>query len=160
MGLIFDFLSLGNLKNKEIEPNKPTIYRSAVGNWACWAKLISEVAQIQGPKEWIVCRHTTFQQLVYGDAALISFLGLNPINFVCQENNTIVGQSTSFQKLAVIRHCKQEGLQPSLVALFNAASSLVRKVLLLCIDFSPTNGGGGDLEDVLGNLELHRGCCP
>ena len=35
-----------------IEPNKPTIYRSAVGNWARWAKLISEVAQIQGLTEF------------------------------------------------------------------------------------------------------------
>ena len=147
MGLILDFLNLADLKKetKGIEPNKPTIYRSAVGNWACWAKLISEVAQIQEPKRWIVCHHTTFQQLVYGDAALISFSGLDPI-FVCQEVNTIVGQSTSFQKLAVIRHCKQEGFQPSLVALFNATSDLAQKVLLLCIDFSPTNGGGG-VED-------------
>ena len=45
------------------------------------------------------------------------FLGADPV-FVCQEVNTIVGQSTSFQNQAVIRHCKQEGLQPSLVALF------------------------------------------
>ena len=36
--------------------------------------------------------------------------------FVCQEVNTIVGQSTSLQKLAVLWHCKQEGLHPSLVA--------------------------------------------
>ena len=35
-----------------------------------------------------------------------------------------------------IQHRKQEGLQPSLVALFNAASSSAQKVLLLCIDFS------------------------
>ena len=34
----------------------------------------------------------------------------------------------------------QEGLQPSPVALFNAASSLAQKVLLLCIDFSTKNG--------------------
>ena len=85
LSLILDFMNFADLKKetKGIEPNKPTIYRSAVGNWACWAKLISEVAQIQGPKRWIVCRHTTFQQLVYGDAALISFSGLDPINFVC-----------------------------------------------------------------------------
>ena len=139
MGLILDFLNLADLKerNKGIEPNKPTIYRSAVGNWAHWAKLIPEVAQIQGPKTWIVCCHTTFQQLVYGDAALISFSGLDTINFVCSEVNTIVGHS-----MAVIRHCKQEGLQPSLAALYNAISVLAQKVLLLCIDFSPTNGGG------------------
>ena len=30
----------------------------------------------------------------------------------------------------------QEGLQPSLIALFNAASSLALEVLLFCIDFS------------------------
>ena len=98
-GLILDFLNLADLKerNKGIEPNKPTIYRSAVGNWACWAKLISEVAQIQGPKRWIVCRHTTFQQLVYGDAALISFAGLDPI-FVCQEVNSIVRSKHSFSE--------------------------------------------------------------
>ena len=163
MGLILDFVNFADLEKlaEGIEPNKPTIYRSAVGNWACWAKLISEAAQIQGPKQWIVCRHTTFQQLVYGNAGLISFSGLGPI-FVCQEVNTIVGQITSFQKLAVIRHFKQEGLQPSLVALFNATSDLAQKVLLLFIDFSPKNGGKGGriLEDVLGNLELHRGCCP
>ena len=35
-------------------------------------------------------------------------------------------------------YCKQEGHQPSLVALFNAVNSLALKVLLLCIDFSPT----------------------
>ena len=40
----------------------------------------------------------------------------------------------------------QEGLQPSLVTLFNATSDLAQNVLLLCIDFSPTNGGGG-VED-------------
>ena len=92
---------------------------------------------------------------------LYAFLGAGPI-FVCQELNTIVGQSTSFQKLAVIRHCKQEGLQPSLVALFKTASSPAQKVLLLCIDFSPTSGRGrvGDLEGILRNLGLHRGCCP
>ena len=56
----------------------------------------------QGPKKWIGRRHTTFQQLVYGDAALISFSGLDPINFVCYDINTIGCQSTSFQKLAVI----------------------------------------------------------
>ena len=94
-------------------------------------------------------------------AALCKPLGADPV-FVCQEVNTIVGQSTSFQKLAVIRHCKQEGLQPSLVALFKTASSLAQKVLLLCIDFSPTSGRGkvGDLEDILGSLGLDRGCCP
>ena len=61
---------------------------------------------------------------------------LYPMNFVCQEANTIVCRSTSLQKLAEIWHCKQEGLQPSLVALFNAPSSLAQKVLLLCIGFS------------------------
>ena len=57
---------------------------------------------------------------------------LAPVVFVCLEADTIVGQSTSLQKLAVICHCKQEGLQPSLIALFNAASSLAQEVLLLC----------------------------
>ena len=63
---------------------------------------------------------------------------LVPMNFVCQEVNTIVCQSTSLQKLAVIRHCEQEGLQPSLVALFKTASSSAQKVLLLCIGFIST----------------------
>ena len=61
---------------------------------------------------------------------------LDPKNFVCQEVNTIVCQSTSLQKLAEIGHCKQEGLQPSLVALFKTASSSAQKVLLLCIGIS------------------------
>ena len=30
------------------------------GNWVCWAKLISMVAQIQGPRSWTVSYHTTF----------------------------------------------------------------------------------------------------
>ena len=79
------------------------------------------------------------------------FLWADPV-FVCQEVNTIVGQSTSFQKQALIRHCKQEGLQPSLVALFKTASSPAQKVLLLCIDFSPTGGRVkvGDLDGTLG----------
>ena len=58
------------------------------------------------------------------------------MNFVSQEANTIVCQSTSLQKLAVIGHCKQEDLQPSVVALFKTASSSSQKVLLLCIGFS------------------------
>ena len=41
-----------------------------------------------------------------------------------------------FAEAGLIQHCKQEGLQPSLVALFNAASSPAQKVLLFCIDFS------------------------
>ena len=49
----------------------------------------------------------------------------------------MVCQSTSLQTEAgLIQHHKQEGLQPSLVALLNAASSPAQKVLLLCIDFS------------------------
>ena len=55
------------------------------------------------------------------------------MNFVFQEANTIVCQSTSLQNLSEIRHCKQEGLQPSLVALFKAASISAQKVLLLCL---------------------------
>ena len=61
---------------------------------------------------------------------------LVPKNVVCQEVNTLVCQSTSSQKVAVIGHCKQECLQPSLFALFKTTSSLARKVLLLCIGFS------------------------
>ena len=38
--------------------------------------------------------------------------------------------------LAEILHCKQEGLQPSLVALFKTASSLAQMVLLLSIGYS------------------------
>ena len=41
---------------------------------------------------------------------------------------------------------KQEGLKPSLVALFNAASSLAQKVLLLCIDLSSTKGGVSKMD--------------
>ena len=46
--------------------------------------------------------------------------------FLCQEVNTIVGQSTSLQKLAVIRHCKQEGLQPSLAAMFKLQAAQLK----------------------------------
>ena len=55
-----------------------------------------------------------------------------PMGFVCQEVNTIVCQSASVQKQTVICHHKQEGLQPSLVALIKTTSSLAQKVLLLC----------------------------
>ena len=61
---------------------------------------------------------------------------LNSMNFIFQEVNTIVCQSTSLQKLAVIQRCKHEGFQPSLVALFTTASSLAQNLLLLCIGFS------------------------
>ena len=41
-----------------------------------------------------------------------------------------------FAEAGIILLCKQESLQPSLVALFNTARSLALQVLLLCIDFS------------------------
>ena len=71
------------------------------------------------------------------------------------------GQSTSFQNLAVICHCKQEGLQPSHVTLFNDASSLALKVLLPCNDLSPKGEFvfEKDLDDALESLGIHRGCC-
>ena len=41
-----------------------------------------------------------------------------------------------FAEVGLIQHCEQEGLQPSIVALINAACSLAQKVSLLCIDLS------------------------
>ena len=52
---------LGLSKSKEKEPNIPTIYGSAVGNWACWGKLNSMAAQIWRPKGWTVGYFTAFQ---------------------------------------------------------------------------------------------------
>ena len=86
--------------------------------------------------------HSARFLMVYGICSTGKLFRACSKQLCCQEVNTIVGQSTSLQKLAYIRHCKQEGLKPSLVALFNAASSPAQKVLLLCIDFSSIEDDG------------------
>ena len=78
------------------------------------------------------------------------------------------GQYNSWSKHFIIRSrlkfdtVSKKAFNLPLLPCLKTASSPAQKVLLLCIDFSPTSGGGkvGDLEDVLGDLELHRGCCP
>ena len=47
----------------------------------------------------------------------------------------MICQSTSFAEAGSIRHRKQEGLQPSLVALFKCCKQPGSKDLMLCIDF-------------------------
>ena len=56
---------------------------------------------------------------------------LSPNNFVAKRSIQWLCQSTSFSEAGSIRHRKKEGLQPSLIALFNAASSPALEVLTL-----------------------------
>ena len=113
------------------------------GNWARWAKLISRLHRSRGPKglgsmpatllysaAGVCMQH--FMSLFRGRASL------------CLPRGQYNSWSKHFfiRKQAVIRHCKQEGLQPSLVALFKDCKQPGSKGLLLCIDFSPTSGGG------------------
>ena len=102
-----------------------------------------KVAQIQGPKglgsmpatllysaAGVCMQH--FMSLFRGRASL------------CLPRGQYNSWSKHFfiRKQAVIRHCKQEGLQPSLVALFKDCKQPGSKGLLLCTDFRPTSGGG------------------
>ena len=105
-----------------------------------------KVAQIQGPKglgsmpatllysaAGVCMQH--FMSLFRGRASL------------CLPRGQYNSWSKHFfiREQAVIRHCKQEGLQPSLVALFKDCKQPGSKGLLLCTDFSPTKwrGKGG-----------------
>ena len=104
---------------------------------------ISEVAQIQGPKGLASMPAT----LLYSAAGVCMqhFMSLfRGRASLCLPRGQYNSWSKHFfiRKQAVIRHCKQEGLQPSLVALFKDCKQPGSKGLLLCTDFSPTSGGG------------------
>ena len=77
-------------------------------------------------------KHSARFLMVYGICSICKHFRSCSRQLCCQEVNTIVGQS----------NCKQEGLKPSLDALFNAASILAQKHLLLSIDFNSIKDDG------------------
>ena len=68
-----------------------------------------------------------------GYVALVSFLGLDPITFVCQEANAIVCQSTSLQLFCIDFSTIEDGVLE--VDLKVVALKVDQKTILRVVDF-------------------------